>query len=109
MHDAARRIAVRNLGFCIIVASAFAVLWTEGVAGQDVQIVAGDTVLLTVSEHPDLGGRFVVNAFGDLALPRAGVVRAAGLRPGELAARVRQIHEKYLGDVGVWSSCRVRW
>lgn len=71
---------------------------TEAEDGGSYRIGAGDVLAVDVYGEPQLSRRLPVRPDGYISLPLAEDVRAAGLRPTELAARVRERLRTYLAD-----------
>jgi polysaccharide export outer membrane protein len=63
---------------------------------------SGDEIRVTVFNHEDLSGQFVVNGEGVVSLPLVGDVKAGGLTPGEVEAQVKEALEPdYLKNASV--------
>jgi polysaccharide export outer membrane protein len=56
----------------------------------------GDTLLVTVYDHPDLSGPVSVDASGHISLPLAGTIDVRGLEPNQIAARVQHKLDEYI-------------
>lgn len=79
------------------IAAAFAVSTVPALA----QLHPGDTVQVTVYNHPDLSTRATVDASGDISLPLAGTVDARNAEPDQLAQRVRASLSRYIPKAAV--------
>jgi polysaccharide export outer membrane protein len=63
---------------------------------------SGDEIRVTVFNHPDLSGQFTVSGDGMIALPLVGDIKADGLTPREVEARVKDALEPdYLKNASV--------
>ena len=88
-------------GWTIVIGAALVILVT-GVAGaQERHVAAGDSLVVEVRGHPELSGRFQVNSFGDLLIPRGGVLRVAGLLPPAVAQRISEVYRPYFGSLRI--------
>jgi protein involved in polysaccharide export with SLBB domain len=57
---------------------------------------SGDTLLVTVYEHPELSGPVTVDASGRISLPLAGPVDVRGLETAQIAARLQSRLAEYI-------------
>jgi hypothetical protein len=88
-------------GWTIVIGAALVILVT-GVAGaQERYVASGDSLVVEVRGHPELSGRFQVNSFGDLLIPRGGVVPVAGLVLPAVAQRISEVYRPYFGSLRV--------
>lgn len=89
-------------GWTMVIGAALVILLT-GVAGaQERHVAAGDSLVVEVRGHPELSGRFQVNFFGDLLIPRGGVVPVAGLELSVVAQRISEVYRPYFGSLRVF-------
>lgn len=65
------------------------------------QLHPGDTVAITVYNHPDLSAQVAVDGSGYISLPLAGSIDARNAEPEELARRVRTALLRYIPKVAV--------
>ena len=74
---------------------------TGSAEAQERRVTPGDSLVVTVTGHPELSGRFQVNSLGDLLIPSGGVIPAAGLIPSVIAQRISETYRPYFGNVRV--------
>ena len=55
---------------------------------SDYELATGDRIQVTVANHPDLSGEFVVDGNGQFFMPLIEEVDAIGLKPAELESRI---------------------
>lgn len=65
------------------------------------KIEPGDVLYVTVSPADEITREVTVNPGGEISLPLAGVVRAAGLTPGRLAEDIKRALLKYITNPDV--------
>jgi len=88
-------------GWTKVIGAALVILMTGAAGAQERHVAAGDSVLVEVRGHPELSGRFQVNSFGDLLIPRGGVVPVAGLSLPAVAQRISEVYRPYFGSLRV--------
>ena len=69
--------------------------------GGDYRLGVGDTLGITVSNHPDLDTELVVRPDGKITLPRVGDIVAAGKTTTRLAAEIERILARTLNNARV--------
>ncbi|MDI6757077.1 MAG: SLBB domain-containing protein [Endomicrobiia bacterium] len=65
------------------------------------KIEPGDVLYVTVSPADEITREVTVNPGGEISLPLAGVIRAAGLTPGRLAEDIKRALSKYITNPDV--------
>ena len=68
---------------------------------SDYRLSVGDTLQITVSNHPDVNSDAVVRPDGKITLPRAGDVLAAGKTAPQLAKEIERILARTLNNARV--------
>jgi len=87
------------IGLALMVALAFALAGFAPQTVPDYRLASADKVRIAVFGEDALGGEFVVNAEGKLALPLIGEVQAAGLTVTQLQDAVTQaLSQGYLNQ-----------
>ena len=74
---------------------------TASVPGGDYRLGVGDSLQITVSNHPDVDSELVVRPDGKITLPRAGEIVAAGKTTTRLAAEIERILARTLNNARV--------
>ncbi|MBI1180265.1 MAG: polysaccharide export protein [Alphaproteobacteria bacterium] len=88
---------VLSILFFFVSSTAFAVMQPSGY-----KLGSGDEVRVTVFNHADLSGQFVVNGEGVISLPLVGDIKAGGLTASEVEAQIKDALEPdYLKNASV--------
>ena len=70
-------------------------------SAADYRLGAGDSIQITVSNHPDVNSEVVVRPDGKISVPRAGDVLATGKTTKQLAAQIETILARTLNNARV--------
>lgn len=89
-----RKIALSAVSFALL-AGVFTALPASA------QIHPGDTVLITVFNHPDISERVIVDGAGNISVPLVGSIAAGNAEPQQLAGRIRAALSRYMPKVAV--------
>ena len=95
-------LGVTTLGAVILAPRAWAAPATAPVkVASDYRLSVGDTLQVTVSNHPDINSEAVVRPDGKITLQRAGDVLAAGKTAPQLAQQIERILARTLNNARV--------
>jgi protein involved in polysaccharide export with SLBB domain len=85
----------------LIIATLCAATVSTNALADDVDVHAGDKLMVHVYNHPELSGPRAVDTAGNLTLPLAGQVAVAGSAPSAAADRIRTALAAYLRSPAV--------